>query len=660
MPNSENRLFDESILIYTNQFELARYLSSYLILPVEYRLDNAEGIVQEKSISSLLPGALILFKTPLKESMFSLFKDDQDIYPVMLKIEFTDKEAKKIPVKLVQKNMNIIENKSLYDFLKGSYYAAIFEGFLPFSKVSKIIFRSNEEIKHFLAFISAFKNVYVNENLLQESLNYFHGDGEVELDKLAGTTTKSIFHTKEHLLLVNRIRSLIFLLFNEGKITSNNDLLVWHLDREKLRLIFDDEEAKRKKSTFDKILQKEITKVMDDDKFKIERHLIDDAYIPENFTFKELSIINYLKYLISPKKDEVNIFQSIAANISDIKYLIDTYIFMVISKYLLNNSVKDQKDKKDLVKYLKEDLENYILDVLNPEKAISDKWNIFDNIRELYFKYLDEINSAISNRKKYSEIRENMPNQMNSIKGLIDYLKEREAVDNNESVAYEIYNIYKAISNGFNNMFDKEKRKYLDKIILTDILISKYVPEIWPFYDYEDDKYKANVETVDGFGLNIRIGEVNIPVVRINKVTNLISNKIKNEYDQKKIMVELEKLFCELIKKTGLYFDFIEFQDYFLISTEQAQLKWEENAELIVNQRIAKYNRLIEVKSNGQKIKIDLKNIQLSMNQEKLDLLVKNLKNGETNILDKLFSLSFDRNKELAKDIILRLLNLMS
>jgi len=651
-------LFDKALIFYTNQIDLSYYMSPFMIIPFEYRLVFKNDSLNNEGelLSSTFPESLLLFKEPIGEQYFErAFSNKNNLYPVALKMVYSEAESKNIEVYLIKKDGSLSGKKKLIDLFNGDYMAAIFPGVIPLTKVCQYIFRSESDKAHFLSFISPFQNVYFDESMTIVDEAMFKGSNDIEYDMLKEIKiVPGSLQSKEDIGILNRVRALLFRLLNDFETETNNGILLWHLNKNIFDVILPEtitkykakKRSQRSKNSIDVI--KSILELLETAKYRIESELVGDIEIPYLFgIMKRINIKEYVLHLMSKSRN--NKLREIV-NYDSEEELFDSFCFLKISEFLINNDVRENKSKKELIdliaEYIMEKLQEYI------EEDDDVDFQKIDYLKAEYADKLSKIRDAINYKVKYVDVISELPVHMKSLRALTELLWEKgakpvEKDNNKEKKNKERYDanyiVLRALADGFTNSLDKEERKKLDIILFVDVLLSIILEKCWPYYEEE----KKNIKTeVDNDAIYLNIGKSRIPCVRIVPIKNLVSRKIMETIKDKNKKQEITIKIIDLVKKAGLLFYSGEYGLYFKLLAKRI---------IIDNKDDNKYQILFprnEIISEEGKIRFRLEEPEVDTSEQSMEIFFDEIQYKESNLLANLISDAFACNKEVTKSFI--------
>lgn len=660
----DKNLFDKVLIFYTNQIDFSYYMSPFMIIPFEYRLAFRNASLNDGGdlLSSTFPESLLLFKEPIGEQYFErAFSNKNNLYPVALKMVYSEAESKNIEVYLIKKDGSLSGKKKLIDLFNGDYMAAIFPGVIPLTKVCQYIFRSESDKAHFLSFISPFQNVYFDESMTIVDEAMFKGSNDIEYDMLKEIKiVPGSLQSKEDIGILNRVRALLFRLLNDFETETNNGILLWHLNKNIFDVILPEtitkykakKRSQRSKNSIDVI--KSILELLETAKYRIESELVGDIEIPYLFgIMKRINIKEYVLHLMSKSRN--NKLREIV-NYDSEEELFDSFCFLKISEFLINNDVRENKSKKELIdliaEYIMEKLQEYI------EEDDDVDFQKIDYLKAEYADKLSKIRDAINYKVKYVDVISELPVHMKSLRALTELLWEKgakpvEKDNNKEKKNKERYDanyiVLRALADGFTNSLDKEERKKLDIILFVDVLLSIILEKCWPYYEEE----KKNIKTeVDNDAIYLNIGKSRIPCVRIVPIKNLVSRKIMETIKDKNKKQEITIKIIDLVKKAGLLFYSGEYGLYFKLLAKRI---------IIDNKDDNKYQILFprnEIISEEGKIRFRLEEPEVDTSEQSMELFYDELKNKESNLIGNLISDAFASNKEATKSFIKSIINI--
>jgi len=568
---SSDRLFDK-LIIYVDNMHLYSILSAHLILPMEY--DFRKEPLSNRCVSFLLPDSILVFKEPLKKEVFdNNYNPEKMIFPIALELDLNISEISKLDVSLINLSAEGIKrgarNGRLADLLRENYDAAIFSGVIPFSKVATIVFRNEDERKHFLNISSSYSNVFVPIEKTKVDENFFNGTLALSITDIESIHyDRHIFHDRKDVKRLDKIRSFLFFMLVPRRVISRSDFVEWNMDKAVLEMLCDSFSGKKKS----KALQhrddpvKLLNLKFEGDKYSLENSLRSRtlAYPAEPGPLGTLNLKDILSFLLTGEQEDDRVLAHILSCTNE-KNFFNNFVFIKLAEYLikLNGDLMRDKEKEEIIdmmlKNIKEDIQSYIKD----EEGVN--YVEIDRLKNIYISIFQSLKEAVKNRKKYKDILNEIPqdSDFNVVRSFTIFLNEKdlipaeldsrlksiaEAVDQEDILLKKYVLIFSSLERGFHYLLGKEQKKLDTQIKIVDICLSRVDDKKWPFY-LELKKEKPCYAWDDGKGmLLVKSDLYTLPVARIISAFELLQIQISEILKQRDGLQKIKDTVNSLIK----------------------------------------------------------------------------------------------------------------
>jgi len=568
---SSDRLFDK-LLIYVDNMHLYSILSAHLILPMEY--DFRKEPLSNRCISFLLPDSYLIFKEPLKKELFDKnYNPEKMIFPIALELDLNVSEVSKLDVSLINLSAEGIKrgarNGRLAELLKENYDAAVFSGVIPFSKVATIVFRNEDERKHFLNISSSYSNVFVPIEKTKIDESYFNGTLGLSITDIESIHYDShIFHDRKEVKKLDKIRSFLFFMLFPSRVISRSDFVEWSMDKAVFEMLCDSFPVKKKSKALQH--QDDPVKLLnlkfEGDKYSLENSLRSRTlvYPADPGPLGTLSLKEILSFLLTCEQEEDPVLAHILAGTNE-KNFFNNFVFIKLAEYLikLNGDLMRDKEKEEIIdmmlKNIKEDIQSYIKD----EERVN--YVEIDRLKNLYISIFQSLKEAVKNRKKYKDILSEIPQDtdFNVVRSFTIFLNEKdlipaeldsrlkslsEAGDPGDVLLKKYVLIFSSLERGFHYLLGKEQKKLDTQIKMVDICLTKVDDKKWPFY-LELKKEKPCYGWDDGKGmLLVKSDLYTLPVARIISAFELLQIQISEILKHKDGLQKVKDAVNSLIK----------------------------------------------------------------------------------------------------------------
>lgn len=581
---SGDRLFDK-LLIYVDNMHLYSILSAHLILPMEY--DFRKEPLSNRGISFLLPDSFLIFKEPLKKELFDKnYNQGKTIFPIALELDLNISEVSKLDVSLINLSAEGIKtgarNGRLADLLKENYDAAVFSGVIPFSKVATIVFRNEDERKHFLNISSSY-DVFVPIEKTKTDESFFNGTLGLSITDIESIHyDRHIFHDRKDVKRLDKIRSFLFFMLVPRRVISRSDFVEWNMDKAVLEMLCDSFPVKKKSKALQH--QDDPAKLLnlkfEGDKYSLENSLRSRTlvYPSDPGPLGTLSLKEILSFLLTCEQEDDPVLAHILVCTNE-KNFFNNFVFIKLAEYLikLDDELRD-KEKEEIVdkmlKNIKEDIQSYIKD----EERVN--YVEIDRLKNLYISIFQSLKEAVKNRKKYKDVLNEIPQDtdFNVVRSFTIFLHEKDSIpdelgsrlksiaeagDPGDVLLKKYVLIFSSLERGFHYLLGKEQKKLDTQIKMVDICLTKVDDKKWPFY-LELKKEKPGYVWDDGKGmLLVKSDLYTLPVARIISAFELLQIQISEILKQKDGLQKVKDTINSLIKNIlflkGSYLGDVEF-----------------------------------------------------------------------------------------------------
>jgi len=581
---SGDRLFDK-LLIYVDNMHLYSILSAHLILPMEY--DFRKEPLSNRGISFLLPDSFLIFKEPLKKELFDKnYNQGKTIFPIALELDLNISEVSKLDVSLINLSAEGIKtgarNGRLADLLKENYDAAVFSGVIPFSKVATIVFRNEDERKHFLNISSSY-DVFVPIEKTKTDESFFNGTLGLSITDIESIHyDRHIFHDRKDVKRLDKIRSFLFFMLVPRRVISRSDFVEWNMDKAVLEMLCDSFAVKKKSKALQH--QDDPAKLLnlkfEGDKYSLENSLRSRTlvYPSDPGPLGTLSLKEILSFLLTCEQEDDPVLAHILVCTNE-KNFFNNFVFIKLADYLikLDDELRD-KEKEEIVdkmlKNIKEDIQSYIKD----EERVN--YVEIDRLKNLYISIFQSLKEAVKNRKTYKDVLNEIPQDtdFNVVRSFTIFLHEKESIlkelgsrlksiaeagDPGDVLLKKYVLIFSSLERGFHYLLGKEQKKLDTQIKMVDICLTKVDDKKWPFY-LELKKEKPGYVWDDGKGmLLVKSDLYTLPVARIISAFELLQIQISEILKQKDGLQKVKDTINSLIKNIlflkGSYLGDVEF-----------------------------------------------------------------------------------------------------
>jgi len=530
--------------------------------------------LSNRCISFLLPDSYLIFKEPLKKELFDKnYNPEKMIFPIALELDLNVSEVSKLDVSLINLSAEGIKggarNGRLAELLKENYDAAVFSGVIPFSKVATIVFRNEDERKHFLNISSSYSNVFVPIEKTKIDESYFNGTLGLSITDIESIHyDRHIFHDRKEVKKLDKIRSFLFFMLFPSRVISRSDFVEWSMDKAVFEMLCDSFPVKKKSKALQH--QDDPVKLLnlkfEGDKYSLENSLRSRTlvYPADPGPLGTLSLKEILSFLLTCEQEEDPVLAHILAGTNE-KNFFNNFVFIKLAEYLikLNGDLMRDKEKEEIIdmmlKNIKEDIQSYIKD----EERVN--YVEIDRLKNLYISIFQSLKEAVKNRKKYKDILSEIPQDtdFNVVRSFTIFLNEKdlipaeldsrlkslsEAGDPGDVLLKKYVLIFSSLERGFHYLLGKEQKKLDTQIKMVDICLTKVDDKKWPFY-LELKKEKPCYGWDDGKGmLLVKSDLYTLPVARIISAFELLQIQISEILKQKDGLQKVKDAVNSLIK----------------------------------------------------------------------------------------------------------------
>jgi len=530
--------------------------------------------LSNRCISFLLPDSYLIFKEPLKKELFDKnYNPEKMIFPIALELDLNVSEVSKLDVSLINLSAEGIKrgarNGRLAELLKENYDAAVFSGVIPFSKVATIVFRNEDERKHFLNISSSYSNVFVPIEKTKIDESYFNGTLGLSITDIESIHyDRHIFHDRKEVKKLDKIRSFLFFMLFPSRVISRSDFVEWSMDKAVFEMLCDSFPVKKKSKALQH--QDDPVKLLnlkfEGDKYSLENSLRSRTlvYPADPGPLGTLSLKEILSFLLTCEQEEDPVLAHILAGTNE-KNFFNNFVFIKLAEYLikLNGDLMRDKEKEEIIdmmlKNIKEDIQSYIKD----EERVN--YVEIDRLKNLYISIFQSLKEAVKNRKKYKDILSEIPQDtdFNVVRSFTIFLNEKdlipaeldsrlkslsEAGDPGDVLLKKYVLIFSSLERGFHYLLGKEQKKLDTQIKMVDICLTKVDDKKWPFY-LELKKEKPCYGWDDGKGmLLVKSDLYTLPVARIISAFELLQIQISEILKHKDGLQKVKDAVNSLIK----------------------------------------------------------------------------------------------------------------
>ncbi|HOP59781.1 MAG TPA: hypothetical protein PKZ60_00010 [Candidatus Saccharicenans sp.] len=521
-----------------------------------------------------MPDSYLIFKEPLKKELFDKnYNPEKMIFPIALELDLNVSEVSKLDVSLINLSAEGIKggarNGRLAELLKENYDAAVFSGVIPFSKVATIVFRNEDERKHFLNISSSYSNVFVPIEKTKIDESYFNGTLGLSITDIESIHyDRHIFHDRKEVKKLDKIRSFLFFMLFPSRVISRSDFVEWSMDKAVFEMLCDSFPVKKKSKALQH--QDDPVKLLnlkfEGDKYSLENSLRSRTlvYPADPGPLGTLSLKEILSFLLTCEQEEDPVLAHILAGTNE-KNFFNNFVFIKLAEYLikLNGDLMRDKEKEEIIdmmlKNIKEDIQSYIKD----EERVN--YVEIDRLKNLYISIFQSLKEAVKNRKKYKDILSEIPQDtdFNVVRSFTIFLNEKdlipaeldsrlkslsEAGDPGDVLLKKYVLIFSSLERGFHYLLGKEQKKLDTQIKMVDICLTKVDDKKWPFY-LELKKEKPCYGWDDGKGmLLVKSDLYTLPVARIISAFELLQIQISEILKHKDGLQKVKDAVNSLIK----------------------------------------------------------------------------------------------------------------